>query len=144
MIYQHLEPVWQARADYIVRASIEGDEGDFEQLWTHQLSQTEHLLCCIPFFLYNVCLGDVVEVRNDQMVRVRRPGGRWTFRAFCLTHGSAEALFDRIGSDEFLHERHGERLVSIDAANTEDARRLAGILVQLESEGLIEYETGKQ
>jgi hypothetical protein len=64
----HLHPVWRDRADFIIAASITGLAGArWEQLWARQLSRDEFEICCIPFFLYNLSLGDVVQTEpRDQ------------------------------------------------------------------------------
>src|SRR5437016_12137654 len=63
----HPEPVWRERADFIISAPLLLEEGRAEQLsaWHEE----DHLfeICCIPFFVFDVALGDVVETnaRHD-------------------------------------------------------------------------------
>jgi hypothetical protein len=55
----HPEPVRRDRANFIVRARLP-EPGRAEQLWGRQLDERSFELCCIPFFLYDVALGDIV------------------------------------------------------------------------------------
>jgi hypothetical protein len=42
-------------------------------LWARQVGDRRFEICCIPFFLYDVALGDVVETdENYSLVRVVR------------------------------------------------------------------------
>lgn len=58
----HREPVWRDRANFVVNAPLP-EEGRYEQLWSRQLSDDCFEVCCIPFFLYDVALGDVVQTK---------------------------------------------------------------------------------
>lgn len=73
----HREPVWRERANYIINAPI-GDSAHThtEQLWVRQdMASRLYEICCIPFFLYDVALGDLVSVRRAR-VRVERYSAR--------------------------------------------------------------------
>jgi hypothetical protein len=36
-----------------------------EQLWARQVGDRHFELCCIPYFVYDLALGDVVEIDAD-------------------------------------------------------------------------------
>src|SRR5947209_2116831 len=57
----HSEPVWRDRSNFIIAAEVLGG-GDTrtEQLWARQVDEHRFEVCCIPFFVYDVALGDVV------------------------------------------------------------------------------------
>ncbi|NOV98762.1 hypothetical protein HDG69_003357 [Isoptericola halotolerans] len=55
----HDEPAWRERASFIVHAALP-EQGRYEQLWCRQVSDDTFEVCCIPFFLYDVALGDLV------------------------------------------------------------------------------------
>src|SRR5207237_9725655 len=57
----HSDPVWRERADFIIGAPLP-EEGRAEQLWARRLGEPLMFeICCIPFFLYDVALGDVLQ-----------------------------------------------------------------------------------
>lgn len=71
----HRDPVWRDGADFIIAARIDpGDTGvDTEQLWARRIDDGRHELCCIPFFAYDLALGehaqevaDVLQAREDR------------------------------------------------------------------------------
>src|SRR5262245_20420281 len=60
----HLRPIWRERANFIIHGRIEDapqGEKQQEQLWVRQVAPNEFEVCCIPFFLYNISLGDYVK-----------------------------------------------------------------------------------
>jgi hypothetical protein len=82
----HTEPAWRDRANFVINARL-AEEGRFEQLWVRQLSDDTFELCCIPFFLYDVALGDVVQTeeyrsRRYVLAGVLQRSGHYVFRAY--------------------------------------------------------------
>jgi hypothetical protein len=76
----HEAPVWRERADFVIGAQLP-EEGRAEQLWARRLEGQQFEICCIPFFLYDVALGDVVETDAAyDLTRVMEPSGRLVFR----------------------------------------------------------------
>ena len=63
-IIVHPNPAWRDRANFIIRGRINsadsGSGPSIEQLWACQIDEFQFEICCIPFFLYNLTLGDVV------------------------------------------------------------------------------------
>jgi len=51
----------------MLRAALDDIEGsqNFEQLWSKQLDQNLFEICCVPFFAYDLALGDVVRADQD-------------------------------------------------------------------------------
>src|SRR5262245_61592128 len=86
----HPDPVWRDRANFLIRARIpplseNAPSTDWEQLWCKQESDNQFVICCIPFFVYDLALGDLVETGTEgdaQYVihRVVHPSGRFCFR----------------------------------------------------------------
>ncbi|WP_418275719.1 DUF4265 domain-containing protein [Isoptericola jiangsuensis] len=76
----HDEPAWRERANFIVNAALPEQER-YEQLWCRQVSDDTFEVCCIPFFLYDVALGDLVQTapqaeREYVVAGVLRRSGR--------------------------------------------------------------------
>lgn len=148
----HAEPVWRDRADFIVNASVEGISGvDAEQLWTRR-DADNHLyeVCCIPFFVYDLALGDLISVRVgtdgsylfDEVVE--RSGG-YTFRIyFGRTDPASQArVLADLAKAPVRIERYSQTLVAVDIREVDSPQRLADYLAQAESEGFLVYESGR-
>jgi hypothetical protein len=58
----HLEPVWRERSNFVIAAEVpDGGDTETEQLWARQIDEHRFEICCIPFFVFDIALGDVVE-----------------------------------------------------------------------------------
>lgn len=145
----HLEPVWRDRANYILNAELVGEDlpKHFEQLWTRRVGDNEFEICCIPFFLYDIALGDIVSSRPDGsglVERVVQSSGRYVFRAVL---DDAGAPFDDVTA--WIKQRGGliewssRHMIAIDTVNKTTAQQLADYLADLEAQGRLEYETGR-
>lgn len=143
---QHTEPAWGDRSDFVIAAAIDGG-GDVptEQLFARQVGPGRFELCCIPFFLYDIALGDVVETDDDYLVRgVVEPSGRFVFRVWFGSTSSprdeeAQALAD-LGA---LLEWSSVNLLAVDARDGEHAQRIADHLQDAADEGRLVFETGR-
>ena len=140
----HGHPVWRDRSDFIVNAPL-AEEGRFEQLWVRQVSDYRFELCCIPFFLYDVALGDVVETDIDyRLRRVVEPSGRFVFRVwFGESFHPRQEIADEMVSLGALVEWSSLNMFAVDAADAEHAQRVADVLFAHEQAGRLVYETGR-
>jgi hypothetical protein len=146
---RHLEPVWRHRADFVIAADIASspEKGEWEQLWARQISENRFEICCIPFFVYDLALGDVVETDRDHVFHhVACPSGHQVFRVWFGDVGNAS---DRFRIAEMLRnqgcelEWSSENLLAVDASTDELARAVGERLVQLQEEGRLTFETGR-
>jgi hypothetical protein len=149
-IATHGSPVWRARADFLFMAQIEDADGSgitHEQLWGRQVGSHRFQVCCIPYFLYAVALGDTVETDDDLLLRrVVKRRGRWVFRAR-IEHSDA-AAHERVHGDlrklGALTEWRTSRIAAIDAKGPKAAQRVADYLQREADRGALIYETGQQ
>ncbi len=147
----HDEPVWRDRANFIVNAELrEADSPKrFEQLWTRQLGEAEFEVCCIPFFLYDLALGDVVmtapkDDRRYVVHQVVRPSGRYVFRVwFGESFHPREAVAEALEALGALVEWSSVNLLAVDAENDERAQGVADYLDTREKRGELMFETGR-
>lgn len=145
----HGEPVWRDRANFIISAGLPEDDR-FEQLWCYQITEGVFEVCCIPFFLYDVALGDVVETapRGDRKYVLRRvsaKSGRYVFRAFFQPDQyrfRAEAI-DALTSLGALIEWSSPSLLAVDARDATLAKRIADLLHDEQQLDHLVYETGQ-
>lgn len=144
----HPEPVWRGRANFIINAALE-EPGRVEQLWVRQLEPTQFEVCCIPFFLYDVALGDVVETTpcggdEFRLKSVTRPSGRYVFRAYFAgqRHRYAPNVADALRQAGALIEWSSPRLAAIDIEGGR-AQAIADRLHAFAEAGRLVYEAGK-
>ena len=147
---KHAAPIWRDRMDFVFDAALPDASNELEQLVGRQVADTEFELCCIPFFLYDVSLGDIIETNEDYLFkRVVRPSGRYTFRVWFGRHsGPKGGPKDRIAAElELEHgallEWHGSNLLAVDAENGEVAQKIADYLQVQETAGELTFETGR-
>ncbi len=151
-IITHPTPVWKDRADFLIVARInQGQpeaEWQWEQLWVRQLSSHLFEICCIPFFLYDVCLGDCVTAEFDSedryvLDRTARLSGHFSFRVW-FTDEETRLKFPR--ELELLGCRTERRwetsnLLAVDADTESLAQRVADLLHTSEQSRVLCYET---
>lgn len=144
----HSDPVWRDRADFIIATSIDpGSTGiTTEQLWARRLDDERFEVCCIPFFAYDVALGDTVEVDADHLVtRVVEPSGRYVFRVhFGRPEQPRDDVMEQLDGLGVLVEWSSDSLVALDARDGDHAQQVADVLQEREDRGDLLFETGKQ
>jgi hypothetical protein len=145
---RHANPAWRERADFIIAMNIAETSGrsEWEQLWARKISDRRFEVCCIPFFAYDLALGDIVETDTSYLVTgVVEGSGHSTFRVWLqnaseATRREVEAYLAKQGH---RHEFYSEHLISIDSEDDESAQALADFLQSMESSGRLTYETGR-
>jgi hypothetical protein len=146
----HDEPVWRDRANFIIGGLVDGDPSFSEQIWARRRDENLFEVCCFPFLLYDLALGDKVAVDPDtfNIRHVVTRGGGWTFRAWFGSpeqttnpHAVADAVV-RLGGPYELSTSHN--LLAVHAPSESIAQDIADYLFGLDQSGALEYETGKQ
>lgn len=144
----HDQPVWRDRANFIVNAPLT-ELGRFEQLWCRQDAEDEFEVCCIPFFLYDVALGDTIQTRaaNDRkyvMSRVVSRSGRFVFRVHFERSmlRNRDDVTQKLAEMGALQEWSSASLAAVDAEDAHHAQELADYLFRQEQAGRLVYETG--
>lgn len=142
----HTTPIWRSRANFIFMAldRVSGERNEWEQLWGQKLSPNRCILCCIPFFLYDVALGDEVELSSDLVLTgVVRRSGQVTFRVwFGDGPAATRTAVDRdIQKMEVLTEWSSPNLLAI-SVDVSKAKQLADYLHNKEEGGYLSYENG--
>jgi hypothetical protein len=147
----HPDPVWRERANFIIHAELpEKDHPKrFEQLWARQLADDRFELCCIPFFVFDLALGDVVATtpRNGRKYlvdRVVEPSGRFVFRVwFGQSFYPRDQIASRLKALGSMIEWSSRNLLAVDAADGEHAQLVAHFLMEREKAGHLIYEIGR-
>ncbi len=146
----HESPARRSKSNYIARVDLSpfGFDGEMEQLWLERLDGESFELCCIPFRVYGMALGDLVSVSGDGTTVtgvIRRSGGR-VLRVLLVP---GEAL--KAGSNEIkreveklglISEWSGDRHVAVDVPSVADISSLIGVVERGEAESIMFWEWG--
>jgi len=142
----HNAPIWRKKTDYIFMAKVDDYEGMAqEQLWGRRVGENSFEVCCIPFFIYDLALGDIVEIDEASWLkRVVERSGRAVYRAWfgsVLPAGQLEVIaeVERLGG---IVERSSDHLVAIDAATKARAHAVLGALSAFQERNLVTFEVG--
>lgn len=143
----HSLPIWRDRANVVFAAHQGTKDGknEWEQLWGQEVAPQRYVVCCIPFFIYDVALGDEVEIdANFVLQRVVRLSGQVTFRVWFRGQDAVKLqnLVREIEAMKPLMEWSSENLLALSVPEVE-AQRIADYLQIRENEGLLQYETGR-
>jgi hypothetical protein len=141
----HTEPVWRDKANFLFRVPIDSSshESRWEQLWWTKLTDVRFVLCCIPFFVYDLALGDEVEIDGQRNILSVKPSGQRTFRIWFggvdreVKAAALEAIRAHLPSLEWS----SDNLLAI-SVDGNDAQSLANTLESLSAIGQVDYETG--
>ena len=144
----HASPVWRDRSNFVIGATVDpaGTDVTSEQLWARKSDDGTFEVCCIPFFAYDLALGDRVLVDDEyNVVRVVWPSGRYVFRVYLDQDQQRDAprLEDWLRSHDLLFEWSSASLVSIDAPDLPSAQALGAALLEREQRGELLMETGR-
>lgn len=151
----HRDPAWRARANFIIVADIRESDAPpyWEQMWAKQVGPNRFELCCIPFFVYNLAPGDLVETGDNPdnpyvIERVVQHSGHYTFRAW-FGHASEPGdgikieVVDAVVSMGAEVEWSSRNLLAIDAPSTEVAQQVEDYLYGRHERGELIYERGR-
>lgn len=143
----HQSPVWRDRANFVFAAHLGVKDGknEWEQLWGQKTASRRFVVCCIPFFIHDVSLGDEVETDADFVLqRVVRSSGQVTFRVWFGGRDAAKRQDLLRGIEEMrpLMEWSSDNFLALSVPEAE-AQCLADYLQNHENEGLLQYETGR-
>ncbi len=150
----HENPAWREKADFIIGVELDADDAASpqrrEQLWSTRMGDDRFQVCCIPFFAYNINLGDEVETwtqgeRRYEVRRVVKDSGRYTFRVW-FGDSHDRTIRDEITREAkhsgWLLEWYSEKILAI-SAEPALAQQTADYLLRQEQLGRLVYETGR-
>lgn len=151
----HMNPVWREQTNFIIGAWVVSDNesetfSKREQLCARKIADNRFIICCIPFFIYDLALGDEVETepsggKTYMVQRVIKPSNHYTFRAWFKEaqnpNARSEVVKELIDLDCLL-ELYSEDLLGIDAANGEQAQKVLSLLVKKSQVGDLIFEPG--
>ena len=147
----HQEPAWRERSGFVISAELPEKYWPrrFEQLFARQLADDRFEVCCIPFFVCDLALGDVVvtsakDGRKYVVTSVAEPSGRYVFRVwFGESFRPRGEIADELKALGSLVEWSSRNLLAVDAVDGEHARLVADFLAEREQLGHLVYETGR-
>ncbi len=147
-VYVHENPVWRDKANYIIRVYLEDVDGrsQWEQLWVKKIDERKYIICCIPFFAFDLALGDEVETDENSVVqKVTKPSNSHCFRVW---FGNAKSINTK---DMIVKELEGmcsfiewssENFLAV-SVEENSAKKVADYLYFNENEERLNYETAR-
>lgn len=144
----HENPIWRDRSNFLIRVYLQENEGrgEWEQLWANQVDDKKFVLCCIPFFAYNLALGDEVETDKNYIVQsVVRASGQYTLRIWfgnSIGNEVKDEVLSYLEAMDVLCEWSSANLLAVSAKNSDHAQQIANYLCTRQSENDLMYETG--
>jgi len=145
----HENPIWRDQANFIIAAYLGEKDGrnEWEQIWAKDLGTRRFLICCIPFFAYDLSLGDEVETDEHYVVqRVVTDSGRYTFRVWfgnSVNPSMTSKIKEEIKEFKSDLEWSSPNLLAISVPNLDVAQALAMYLQSQQDAGYLIYETGR-
>ena len=148
----HSQPAWADRADSTIHARLEDDYGGirFEELAVREVEEDVFEICCIPFFVYDVAMGDHVEATPDAEEVVERllrtvttPSPNYTFRVafFDSDQKTRVEVVDEVVRLGCLWEQYSYNLIAVHAEEPV-SQAVADFLWERHEAGALQYETG--
>lgn len=152
-IVSHDFPVWREKANFIIAFPLEDEDVPpgirWEQIWARQIEEDLFEVCCVPFFVYDLALGDLVQTspkneRKYAIDKIVKSNEHLTYRVWFLDLNQWDFVVERIGELKCAVEKRWDKskLIGIDAPTSEMAVRLETYLSELEANQIINYETG--
>ncbi len=148
----HRNPIWRSEANHFIfaEARVGDSPPEWEQLWSRQTKPGNFILCCIPYFTYDLALGDEVEAslnNSDRLAvtRVVKRSDHWTLRLWFGYHESSNiraVLAEIARVPGCLLEAYTAQYIAADAASFEVAERLVERLTELQNLGKLTFEKG--
>ena len=124
---------------------VRDGKNEWEQLWGQEVAPQRCVVCCIPFFVHDIALGDEVEINvHSVFQRVVRASGQVTFRVWFGGQEAErqQALVHEIENMGPLMEWSSDHLLALSVPEAK-AQPLADYLQLRERAGWLQYETGR-
>lgn len=153
----HLEPAWYNQANFIAHAELSFQRVNrgtprgekYEQLWCKKTAENLYQICCIPFFVYDLALGDIVELYSEGQLqhclkRIIRKSNHGTIRVWLANSPNEmrSSAIQYINMNKFLIEWSGANLLSIDVIKNQSYLNLLYFLRNYQKLGFLVYEVG--
>lgn len=142
----HPEPLYRDVPAYMVHVGLEpGGRFQKEQLWTRQLDEGLELRC-VPFFAYELAVGDVFVVQADLAHEVIRASGHGVARILAVAEEqqTINRLRHLLGDEGYRFEESPiPGIFAVDLPSENAQQKLDSAIAQFVAEGLVHAELGK-
>lgn len=148
----HYHPVWKKIADSIINASVENEAKRtvYESLWAKKNQDGLYEICCIPYFIYDLALGDIIEADLDERGKLlykkvfQHSGNKTIWVQFNnAKRDDLNRVLEKVIKFDCLYEGYNERFLAFNANSDE---QLTSVISSLSNEikiGLIEYSSNR-
>lgn len=115
-IFTHVHPAWKDKADYIFRCKIATNDArdEWEQMWGKVVGENTFIVCCIPFFLYGLSIGDKVIIDGAEEFEIIEKSANTTIRIW-TGDANPDVIEDIVSNALILcdyAERHSNHLIA--------------------------------
>lgn len=150
-IFVHLHPVWKEKINYSLHIPFVDARSRhvyWEQLWVKHLGNDVYEICCVPFYIYDLALGDVVHlkpVNNHEHLVLAQSSGHRTARIRLKQIEAEETrrqIFLFLEQHGCLYEWDSEQLIAVDIPSESVWFKVQMFLEEEAACGLIDYEQG--
>jgi len=149
----HNEPVWQERADRLIYAKIEhkGDHEIREQLWAKFIDNERFEICCIPFFIFDLALGDEVSITLtnenhgliDKVIRRSNHQTYWIWFNNLANDTICVEVQKKITAIGCLFEWYSNTLLAVNVVSASQANLLLDTVIDETKSGFLECVSSK-
>jgi len=148
-ILTHTFPLLRKEANYLKILPAKGMPFGYshEQIWLKKLKNSKYSVCCVPYLLYDLCIGDTIKFDNSNKgYELVASAGRYGFRAvFDIDKILGNEVLMKLKESSIKTNIEYETylsLIAIDVKDIKSAREYSGFLRDLVKESIIvEYET---
>lgn len=149
-IATHKEPIWRDSANFLFFINIGQDKNgnnEWEQSWGKKIGYNLISICNIPFFAYNLNLGDELEINSENIFTKKvKSSGNSTFRIFFEVEDPEikQKIVKELVEKKILLEWSSQNLLALNVSTEDNVKSIANYLNAREQQGLLQYETGAQ
>ena len=148
---RHKSPVWGDKSNMLLRmkADMTQPRSPVEEIPARKTPDGLYEICCVPFFVYDLNLGDKVEMRDvdgrNIVSDVVETAGHHTFRVWFQHNSRAvrDGVEEELRAMGCLIEWFDSHLLALSAPDTPTATRVAAFLEECEAARKCKFETGR-
>lgn len=148
----HPDPAERRETNYVAQVDLApfGLDGQFEQLWLHDLGEGAYALACVPFMLYGLALGDVVRLTSDGVVAgLVQARGHRVLRLLMADDSDTERLTRTadeiracVAESGLPCEWNGPRFIAVDVPPDTHPEAVFAVMGRIVNEGRGHWEWG--
>jgi hypothetical protein len=131
-IYAHPYPAWREHINGSIWLRLDDGDStlfDYEQIWVHRFGDSLAQVCCIPFVVTELCLGDIVLESEGEVRLVKKSGNKtlWVWTEADVSEVMVESV-QRLFHAGYEYEWVNSRGLVVSAPSLERAHQAETLL----------------